>query len=38
MTTLALLVPVAGIVGFWAGVLAEQHRQEALTERVCLGD
>jgi hypothetical protein len=38
MTTLALLVPAAGTLGFWAGVLAEQHRQEALTERVCLDD
>jgi len=38
MTSLALLVPVAGILGFWAGALAEQHRQEALAERACLDD
>jgi len=38
MTTLALLVPVAGIVGFWAGIAAEQHRQATLAERAWLND
>jgi hypothetical protein len=36
MTTLALLVPVAGIVGFWAGVAAKRHHQDTLAERACL--
>jgi len=38
MTTLALLVPVAGIAGFWVGLAAEQHRQDTLAERACLDD
>jgi hypothetical protein len=38
MSSLALLVPVAGLVGFWIGVVAEQHRQDSLAERACLDD